>query len=107
MSKRDASTYFDLLAAPPDLQAWFGQEPVTVQELSAAAGMDIEEVYSFVDDLNGQKALGPDSVLFPVNTAWPMGFSWWSGPTLERQRLLPRHELLTGGEAYHSAALFL
>ncbi|OLP95208.1 hypothetical protein AK812_SmicGene22693 [Symbiodinium microadriaticum] len=78
MSKRDASTYFDLLAAPPDLQAWFGQEPVTVQELSAAAGMDIEEVYSFVDDLNGQKALGPDSVLFPVNTAWPMGFSWSS-----------------------------
>ena len=78
MSKRDASTYFDLLAAPPDLQAWFGQAPVTVQELSAAAGMDIEEVYSFVEDLNGQKALGPDSVLFPVNTAWPMGFSWSS-----------------------------
>ncbi|CAE7835845.1 unnamed protein product [Symbiodinium sp. CCMP2592] len=78
MSKRDASTYFDLLAAPPDLQAWFGQELVTVQELSAATGMGIEELYSFVDDLDSQTALGPDSVLFPVNTAWPMGFSWSS-----------------------------
>ena len=78
MSKRDASTYFDLLAAPPDLQAWFGQEPVTVQELSAVAGMTVEEVYSYVDDLDSQRALGPRSMLFPVNTAWPMGFSWSS-----------------------------
>ena len=32
-SKRDAHTYFDVIRAPMELQSWFGQPPVAVEEL--------------------------------------------------------------------------
>lgn len=74
MSKRDASTYFDTLQVPGPLQPWFGQAPITVQELTSL-GFSRAKVTAFIDGVENCR-LAPDSLLFPVNVVWPMGFSW-------------------------------
>ena len=73
MSKRDASTYFDSLVVPQELQPWFGQQPVQVKEL-VQVGLSLREIASWVDDLDTM--LQPHTLVFPVNVVWPMGFSW-------------------------------
>ena len=50
--KRDASTFFDLLEAPKNLQEWFGQPPLIAEEL-AKAGFSLECVTDACDDLDG------------------------------------------------------
>ena len=78
MSKRDAATYFDLLAVPADLQPWFGQEPIALHEFLSQGGFALAEVIGFVDDLPQGEGLLAQTLLFPVHAAWPMGFSWSS-----------------------------
>ena len=82
LSKRDASTFLDVLAVPPVLQPWLGQEPITLAELVQYGGFTAKEVVAFVDDLQQDSeltmALSSDSLLFPVHSVWPMGFSWSS-----------------------------
>ena len=73
MSKRDASTYFDSLVVPKQLQPWFGQQPVQVKEL-VKVGLSLRQIASWVDDLDTE--LQPHTLVFPVNVVWPMGFSW-------------------------------
>ena len=73
-SKRDASTFFDSLSVPEELRTWFGQAPVTVQEL-LDAGLSFDNILAYKD---GGDSLACKSVLFPVHTVWPMGFSWSS-----------------------------
>ncbi|CAE7547923.1 unnamed protein product [Symbiodinium natans] len=73
-SKRDASTFFDSLRVPEQLRTWFGQPPVTVEEL-LDAGLSFEHILDYKD---GEDSLALNSVLFPVHTVWPMGFSWSS-----------------------------
>jgi hypothetical protein len=75
-SKRDASTYFDTLAAPVALRKWFGQPPVQVHEL-LAEGLSLQQVLSFCDEVDAEQ-LGLHARLFPVHCIWPMGFSWSS-----------------------------
>ena len=74
MSKRDASTYFDSLRVPEPLQPWFGQQPVYVQEI-LDMGIPLSQVEQWSDDLSGATLTG-DTLLYPVNVVWPMGFSW-------------------------------
>ena len=74
-SKRDASTYFDALQVPTNIQAWFGQPPVTVQEL-LSCGCSVENIKSWCSDFGATISL--DDEVFPVHTVWPMGFSWSS-----------------------------
>ena len=74
LSKRDASTYFDTLLVPGPLQPWFGQAPLTVQEL-ISLGFSLANVTALTDGLENRSLL-PDCLLFPVNVVWPMGFSW-------------------------------
>ncbi|OLP95328.1 hypothetical protein AK812_SmicGene22568 [Symbiodinium microadriaticum] len=78
MSKRDAATYFDLLAVPADLQPWFGQEPIALHEFLSQGRFALAEVIGFVDDLPQGEGLLAQTLLFPVHAAWPMGFSWSS-----------------------------
>ena len=78
MSKRDASTYFDILAVPSQLCTWFGQEPVTLSELVDIGAFNSEEVTALIDDLSKCGELTDDTLLFPVHAVWPMGFSWSS-----------------------------
>ena len=78
MSKRDASTYFDILAVPSQLCTWFGQEPVTLSELVDIGAFNSEEVTALIDDLSNCGELTDDTLLFPVHAVWPMGFSWSS-----------------------------
>ena len=73
-SKRDASTFFDSLRVPEQLRTWFGQPPVTVEEL-LDAGLSFEHILDYKD---GEDSLARRSVFFPVHTVWPMGFSWSS-----------------------------
>ncbi|CAE7241849.1 unnamed protein product [Symbiodinium sp. CCMP2592] len=77
MSKRDASTYFDALASPESLWEWFGQEPVFVHELLSAGCLGEKELQAALDDASASELL-PGTLLYPVNTVWPMGFSWSS-----------------------------
>jgi len=51
-SKRDASTFFDTLRAPTDIQTFFGQPGVTVLELLEASGWRCEILGSYVNDLD-------------------------------------------------------
>ena len=78
LSKRDAATYFDTLAVPPELQPWFGQEPVKVQELIGPGKFSHKQLLTLVDDVASAEDLLPDTLLYPVHTVWPMGFSWSS-----------------------------
>ena len=78
LSKRDAATYFDTLAVPPELQPWFGQEPVKVQELIGPGKFSHKQLLALVDDVASAEDLLPDTLLYPVHTVWPMGFSWSS-----------------------------
>eukprot|EP00439_Symbiodinium_sp_Y106_P070151 s430_g12.t1 len=47
-SKRDASTFFDSLRVPEQLRTWFGQPPVTVEEL-LDAGLSFEHILDYKD----------------------------------------------------------
>ena len=75
-SKRDASTYFDVLQVPDALQPYFGQPPVTVEEL-VLGGMSIDEVREACQDVQRDDICG-DCCVYPVHAVWPMGFSWSS-----------------------------
>ncbi|CAE7543518.1 unnamed protein product [Symbiodinium sp. CCMP2592] len=75
-SKRDASTYFDILQVPEALQPYFGQPPVTVKEL-VLGGMSIDEVWEACQDVQRDDFCG-DCCVYPVYAVWPMGFSWSS-----------------------------
>ncbi|CAE7263216.1 unnamed protein product, partial [Symbiodinium necroappetens] len=86
-SKRDASTFFDALQAPAELQGWFAQPPVHVDEL-LAAGLSMEDVLRCCDDR--PPTVTGDTKLFPVHTVWPMGFSWSSAVAQETTLALCR-----------------
>ena len=68
-SKRDASTYFDVLRVPLPLQSWFGQPPVSINELLAAGGT-FGEIEGFADEALSNT----NAELFPVHVVWPMVF---------------------------------
>ena len=72
-SKRDASTFFDVLQVPAALQPFFGQPGVTVQEL-LDNGMTREAIAAACDG----DSFGNASLLYPAHAVWPMGFSWSS-----------------------------
>ena len=73
-SKRDASTFFDVLKVPAGLQQWFAQPALTVNELMAA-GMSFDQIEALCDD--AETLCGATS-LYPTHVVWPMGFSWSS-----------------------------
>ena len=75
-SKRDASTFFDVLRVPEGLQTYFGQPPVSVKEL-LRAGMSMTEVWEACKDV-AREDFCEDFCLYPVHAVWPMGFSWSS-----------------------------
>ena len=75
-SKRDASTYFDVLQVPDALQPYFGQPAVTVKEL-VHAGMSVDDIWEACQDVQRGDLLG-DFCVYPVHAVWPMGFSWSS-----------------------------
>ncbi len=72
VTKRDCQTWFDQLAAPAELRAFFGRPRVYRSELLAAGLCEAE--------LCGAVAEGPlsSASFIPCATAWPMGFSWSS-----------------------------
>ena len=77
MSKRDVHTCFDVLAAPSEIQPWFGRPPVSLAELSQVSGSSVAELQGFVVDVDGAE-VNEHQWLFPASTVWPMGFSWSS-----------------------------
>ena len=78
MSKRDAVSYFDSLAAPDRARNWFARP-------SAKAGeslniFDITRTHVLINYVDGDFDSDRDQNvrLFPVACCWPMGFSWSS-----------------------------
>ena len=77
MSKRGASSFFDVLRAPEEAQKWFCGPPLKASELAAALDCTIAGLSDFrAGDV--REELAPDTLLFPASTTWPMGFSWSS-----------------------------
>ena len=69
-SKRDASTFFDSLRVPEQLRTWFGQPPVTVEEL-LDAGLSFEHILDYKD---GEDSLARRSVFFSCTHRVAYGF---------------------------------
>ena len=77
MSKRDASTYFDLLLAPESSQKWFGRPWLPISEIMIAGGVDIEFVKSFLV-YGADSEIRANTEVYPFSRVFPMGFSWSS-----------------------------
>ena len=75
LSKRDASSYFDVLRAPVDEHAWFGFAPLSASLLCETLNMDIEGLRNVVKDPD---TILPTTLVYPVSVTFPMGFSWSS-----------------------------
>jgi len=76
-AKRDAKAFFDQLRLPEKLRPYFGRPRVQASELATALGCAVGDLSEWIDDL-GKASLKPSTMLTPVNTVWPMGFSWSS-----------------------------
>ena len=76
-SKRDASTFFDLLQAPSEIQRFFGRPSLKIQELQKELRYDLQALCALIDDA-GDARIGPETEVHPVSAVWPMGFSWSS-----------------------------
>jgi len=76
-AKRDAKAFFDQLALPPGLAAFFGRPGIRAGVLAAAVGCSLAHLRDWIDDL-GAGEITSRTLLYPVNTVWPMGFSWSS-----------------------------
>ena len=76
-AKRDAKAFFDQLALPPELSAYFGRPAITAGRLAEVVGCHVQELAPWIDDL-GSSAVTAATSLVPINTVWPMGFSWSS-----------------------------
>ncbi len=72
VTKRDCQTWFDQLAAPAELRAFFGRPRVYRAELLAAGLCEAE-----LREVVTEGSLSSASFV-PCATAWPMGFSWSS-----------------------------
>ncbi|CAK9018799.1 unnamed protein product, partial [Durusdinium trenchii] len=68
MSKRDASTYFDSLVVPQELQPWFGQQPVQVKEL-VQVGLSLREIANTIGCL--RKCGVPESQILSLDHDLP------------------------------------
>ena len=72
--KRDAQCFFDQLALPVALRAWFGRPPLALADLTVYGGASRDELQYFCD--------GPlpnaGALVHPVCCTWSMGFSWSS-----------------------------
>jgi len=77
LSKRDASSYFDVLRAPPELWQYFGRPRVTLRELHQATGASMEELRGYLHGPS-TRALGATVAVYPCSVTWPQGFSWSS-----------------------------
>ena len=76
-SKRDASTFFDVLKSPASFHPYFGQPGVTVGELRKYCGFSTECIRSMIED-DSAGGVHESLIVFPVHVVWPMGFSWSS-----------------------------
>ena len=77
-SKRDATSYFDSLAAPLEMRKWFGRPGVKALDLVHALGSSsLEDLREFID-WDGDQTLNESTTVYPVACCWPMGFSWSS-----------------------------
>ena len=69
-SKRDASSYFDVLRAPVDAHPWFGFPPLSASLLCETLNMDIEELCNVVKDPD---TILPTTLVYLVSVTFPMG----------------------------------
>ena len=77
MSKRDASSFFDVLKVPDDAQQWLCGPPLEASELATALGCSPVDLGAYLADCTAEE-LEAGHRLFPSSTTWPMGFSWSS-----------------------------
>ena len=75
VSKRDGRCLFDQLAAPVELQEFFGRPPVRLRELVATGDISRAELMHFTHDL---KCADDHVLVYPASRVWPMGFAWSS-----------------------------
>jgi len=76
-SKRDSATCFDVLKCLEALHPFFGQPPVSLQDLLAQSGWSLEYLSGFTQDL-GDDPLCATCMLHPINVVLSMGFAWFS-----------------------------
>ncbi|CAE7303272.1 unnamed protein product [Symbiodinium sp. CCMP2592] len=62
-SKRDASTFFDVLRVPRGLQPWLAQPALTVSEL-LSVGLIFDHIQAFCDDV---ELLSEETMLYPTH----------------------------------------
>jgi len=74
-SKRDGQVMFDQLRLPSALRPYLAQPAVSVADLVSRGGFTRDELWSYIDDLDGGAL--PER-LWPASTVWCMGFAWSS-----------------------------
>ena len=76
MSKRDASSFFDVLKAPGETHRWFCCPPLQAGEHAAAMIASLVGLREYLLDV--EDIVSARTLFHPASLTWPMGFAWSS-----------------------------